>query len=84
MREKIYVYENFSSELPQKLGVLFVDAVKGNEHYSFEFEEQWLCRPEANLVLDPDLFLYEGRQYPVGKNIFGLFSDSSLTVGAGF
>lgn len=77
MQDKIYVYENFSSELPQKLGVLFVDAVKGNEHYSFEFEDQWLHAVKTNPVLDPDLLMNKGRQYPVGKNIFGLFSDSS-------
>ena len=28
-------------------------------------------------VLDPDLALYKGRQYPLGKNTFGIFADSS-------
>lgn len=28
-------------------------------------------------VLDSDLALYKGRQYPINKNTFGIFADSS-------
>ena len=28
-------------------------------------------------MLDPDLALYKGRQYPINKNTFGIFADSS-------
>ena len=28
-------------------------------------------------MLDPDLSLYKGRQYPINKNTFGIFADSS-------
>lgn len=29
------------------------------------------------MTLDPELMPYAGRQYPNGKNIFGLFADAS-------
>ena len=31
--KRIHVYENWSSEVPSKLGVLYVDSVKNGEHY---------------------------------------------------
>lgn len=74
----IYVYENFNSIEPNFLGTLFVESVRGNETYSFEYDEQWLKSSSHYLHLDPDLQLYAGRQYPTnGKNVFGLFADSS-------
>ncbi len=42
MERKIFVYENFSSPEPKKLGVLYVDTLRGTEHYSFEYDEYWL------------------------------------------
>lgn len=75
-QKTIYVYENWSSEIPQKLGNLYVEQNRGTEHYSFEYSEAWLKNPIVS-VLDPDLSLYKGRQYPLAKKSFGLFSDSS-------
>ena len=34
-------------------------------------------KTELALILDPELKPYSGRQYPIGKNIFGLFADAS-------
>lgn len=80
MEKKIYVYENWSSDTPQKIGVLFVDSIRGNEHFSFEFDSFFLsnaCTSQM-LMLDPDLSLVKGRQFPAfGKPLFGMFSDSS-------
>ena len=42
MERKIFVYENFSSPEPKKLGVLYVDTLRGTEHYSYEYDEYWL------------------------------------------
>lgn len=71
----IYVYENWLSEKPSLLGKLYVDTVRGGESYAFEYDDTWLANPAA-VMLDPDLNLYKGRQYPMDKKNFGLFADS--------
>lgn len=77
-QKKIYVYEDFSGEGPQLLGTLFVDHVRGRESYSFEYETSWIRSSSYAIILDPDLQMFAGRQYPIGeKDIFGLFADSS-------
>lgn len=77
MQKTIYVYENWSGEVPVKLGKLYVDQGRGSEHYAFEYDESWLTTSRFACVLDPDLSLYKGRQYPINKNTFGIFADSS-------
>ena len=72
----IYVYENWLSDTPSLIGRLYVDSVRGGESYSFEYDEAWLSNPAA-VTLDPDLNLYGGRQYPIGRDKLGLFADSS-------
>lgn len=72
----IYVYESWLSETPSLIGRLYVDTVRGGESYSFEYDSTWLQNPAA-VILDPDLDLYSGRHYPIGKEKFGLFADSS-------
>ena len=67
----IYVYENFSDTEPKLLGTLFVDHVRGRESYSFEYETDWLKSSRYAIILDPDLQMFAGRQYPIGeKDIF--------------
>lgn len=74
----VYVYESFKSTTPIFLGTLFVEIVRGCENYSFEYDADWLKSNANYLYLDPDLLLYAGRQYPTGgKNVFGIFADSS-------
>ncbi len=75
MNKKIYVYENFSDITPKKLGVLYVEIIRGVETCSFEYDKQWLKETKMQVVLDPEIFLYEGRQYPNKEN-FGIFADS--------
>lgn len=77
MQRTICVYENWSDEVPVRLGRLYVDQGRGSEHYAFEYDESWLTTSRFAYVLDPDLSLYRGRQYPINKSTFGIFSDSA-------
>lgn len=77
MSRTIWVYENWSSTNPILLGRLYVDGDKRTEKFSFEYDDKWLLNNGAGITLDPELYLYRGRQYtPLGKQLFGLFSDS--------
>ena len=77
MSKTIWVYENWSGTKPILLGQLYVDGDKRTEKFSFEYDDKWLLNNGAGITLDPELYLYRGRQYtPLGKQLFGLFSDS--------
>ncbi len=71
----IYVYECFSSDKSRLMGTLFVDTSKKNEHFSFEYSDEWLSDVNFAFRLDPDIFPFGGRQFPT-DNEFGIFSDS--------
>lgn len=73
----IFVYENWSEEKPIFLGTLFVGHDR-TETYSFQYDENWLyLHSSFQFTLDPNLEYYQGRQYPINQQIFGLFSDSA-------
>lgn len=76
-QKTIYVYDDFSADTPVLMGLLYVNVIKGGESYSFEYDRNWLTRTMLSVTLDPELMPYSGRQYPAGKNIFGIFSDAS-------
>ena len=78
MAETIFVYEQWSEGSPVLMGRLFAESLRGKETYAFEYDREWLAKNAAGLsFLDPDLFLFQGRQYvPLGKRLFGVFSDS--------
>lgn len=76
-QKTIFVYDDFSTDQPILMGNLYVNVIKGGESYSFEYDKNWLKRTGLALTLDPELMPYSGRQYPTGKNIFGLFADAS-------
>ena len=76
-QKTIFVYDDFSTDQPHLLGCLYVNVIKGGESYSFEYDKDWLRKTGLTLTLDPELMPYSGRQYPTGKNIFGLFADAS-------
>ena len=76
-QKTIYVYDDFSAESPILMGTLYANIIKGGESYSFEYDKEWLKKTSLKLTLDPELMPYSGRQYPSGKNIFGLFADAS-------
>lgn len=73
----IFVYDDFSTYQPVLMGSLYVNVIKGGESYSFEYDKGWLKKTGITLTLNPELMPYSGRQYPTGKNIFGLFADAS-------
>ena len=78
MATRILVYADWTG-LPQttQIGTLSAEVVRGKEIFSFEYSQQWLQSPQAQM-LDPDLQLYAGPQY-LGddKPNFGMFLDSS-------
>lgn len=76
-QKTIFAYDAFSTDQPILMGNLYVNVIKGGESYSFEYDKDWLKRTGLALTLDPELMPYSGRQYPTGKNIFGLFADAS-------
>lgn len=76
-QKTIFVYDDFSTDQPVLMGSLYVNVIKGGESYSFEYDKSWLGKTGLALTLDPELMPYSGRQYPTGKNIFGLFADAS-------
>lgn len=76
-QKNIFVYDDFSADRPILMGILYVNVIKGGEAYSFEYDSGWLKKNRLALTLDPELMPYPGRQYPSGKNIFGLFADAS-------
>lgn len=73
----IYVYDSFSEDEPCLIGRLYVGVIKGGETYSFEYDAGWLTKNKMRTSLDPQLQPFIGRQFPTGKNIFGMFADAS-------
>ena len=77
-KRSIYVYAHWKGmENPVLVGVLFSERLRGNEVYSFEYEEDWLKNGPSQLI-DPNLQLYSGPHYLVeDQKNFGVFLDSS-------
>ncbi len=76
--KKILVYADWLElKMPQLMGVLSVEYLRGKEIFSFEYNAEWLKSNHAQ-ILDPELGLFSGMQYPRDdKPNFGLFLDSS-------
>jgi serine/threonine-protein kinase HipA len=67
--------ESFEEPLP--MGSLHRQSGRGQNIFSFEYEQSWLEHEEA-FAFDPDLALSPGLQYPAfGRSNFGIFLDSS-------
>ena len=76
--EKIYVYFDNNVDKRIKIGYLFADIQKGKEIISFEFDDEFFDSFLSSNFFDYDLQPYKSRQYlPLGKAIFGVFSDAS-------
>jgi len=72
----IFVYAHWAGmPEPAFIGVLSVHQGKGRKSFSFEYDEQWL-KGKNLFLLDPDIGLYSGPQFPVKKDNFGVFLDS--------
>ncbi len=62
---------------PLRMGYLYVMAGRAKEIFSFEYDDNWLQSPFAQ-VLDPSLQLYSGEQYaPDGQENLSVFLDSA-------
>ena len=72
----IYVYADWQKSSPVLMGRLYVSNSRGKELFSFEYNNDWICKANSSFIFDPDLHLYEGRQYVSDKPLFGVFSDS--------
>lgn len=71
----IYVFADFLQYHSELIGTIYVSQMRGKEFYSFEYCSNWLKKGIP--LLDPDLQLYQGRQYSHdSKTIFGMFADS--------
>lgn len=64
----IYVYADFLPYDKQLIGKLYASMARGKEFYSFEYDEKWL--EQSTTFIDPDLQLYNGRQYVNDDKIF--------------
>ncbi|WP_240470431.1 type II toxin-antitoxin system HipA family toxin [Flavobacterium suncheonense] len=60
---------------PKIIGILSAQQAKGKKAFSFEYDNDWL-KSEQKFMLDPDIHLYNGPQYPNQKENFGIFLDS--------
>ena len=75
--KKITVYADFDFlPLPQVVGVLGYDHVRGKDHFVFEYDHQWL-KQYGGILLSGDLINVPSLQHPRGKDsVFGFVKDS--------
>lgn len=72
----IYVYAHWQGMTePKMVGILSAQQAKGKKAFSFAYDKEWL-KTEIKFLLDPDIQLYSGPQYPNQKENFGIFLDS--------
>ncbi|MBP8157151.1 MAG: type II toxin-antitoxin system HipA family toxin [Flavobacterium sp.] len=72
----IYVYAHWiGMQEPKIVGILSAQQAKGKKAFSFEYDKDWL-KSGQQFLLDPDIQLYGGPQYPNQKENFGIFLDS--------
>ncbi len=73
MNDKVYVYAGWMNDA--LIGVVHVLHGNGRETVSFDFGEEWL-QAHADILLDPNLAPFAGRQYPpANRAFFGMLSD---------
>lgn len=72
----IFVYAHWIGMNEAKcIGVLTAQQAKARKSFSFEYDKEWIASKEQ-LLLDPDIAWYSGKQHPNGKENFGVFMDS--------
>jgi serine/threonine-protein kinase HipA len=72
----IYVYAHWQEMFePKIIGILSAQQAKGKKAFSFQYDNEWI-KSEQRFILDPDIQLYGGPQYPNQKDNFGIFLDS--------
>ncbi|WP_240776431.1 hypothetical protein [Nitrincola alkalilacustris] len=77
MSRNIYAFADWIENEPVLIGTLTADQIRGKEHFSFAYADEWLQRDDAPyLKLDPDLHLFTGSQHKGDGNNFRTFLDS--------
>ncbi|RYU93451.1 type II toxin-antitoxin system HipA family toxin [Emticicia agri] len=72
----IWIYLDWKGMIePKCIGILSAQQAKGRKAFSFSYDDNWI-KSQEQLLLDPDIVWYGGRQYPNGKENFGIFLDS--------
>lgn len=72
----IWVYAHWKGmDIPKCIGIISAQQSKGNRVFGFEYNRDWL-KSDSLFLLDPEIGLYSGTQYPVKKDNFGVFMDS--------
>jgi len=76
LKTTIQVYFHpYHLEEPVQIGTLTAQHVKTKKAFSFEYEPEWLIS-KNKFLLDPEIHLYRGAQYPINKENFGVFADA--------
>lgn len=76
IKTEIYVYAHWKGlPEPKIIGVLSALQAKGKKAFSFEYDNNWI-KSGQKFLLDPDIQLFGGPQYPNQKENFGIFMDS--------
>jgi len=76
MGMEIYVFADWEEfDKPTLVGTLRSSVIKGKEHFSFSYDNDWLQSPYAQKI-DPDLNLYSGEQHSDNSKNFRIFLDS--------
>ena len=75
--KKITVYADFDFlSIPQEIGILGYEHVRGKDHFVFEYSRQWL-KQHGGILLSGDLMNVPSLQHPRGNdNVFGFVKDS--------
>jgi serine/threonine-protein kinase HipA len=55
---------------PECVGVISAQQSKGSRIFGFEYDKDWL-RSDQVFLLDPEIGLYSGTQYPGKASIWG-------------
>jgi serine/threonine-protein kinase HipA len=73
----LYVYADFDwLPVPELIGELNYESLRGSDSYGFKFDSCWL-RNHGGLFLSDDINNYPGMQYTQpGRDIFGCFADA--------
>lgn len=75
--KKLFVYADFDwLDMPQLIGELSCDSVRGSETYGFSYDKKWLAK-YGDVFLSENLQNYTGIQYTrPDRDIFACFSDA--------
>lgn len=72
----IYVFADWQGmTTPKFMGTLSAHFAKGKKAFSFEYDKNWI-NTEEQILLDPDIQFYSGKQFSLKNENFGLFLDS--------